>query len=90
MVTRTIIGSGGVSKSGGLTEFDQVISDLNRKMIENSEEVIVLIDPSKAGVTANYKVAGIQVVDEFVTSSDGAEILRRQLGAEAVILTPNG
>lgn len=90
MATRTIIGSGGVSKSGGLTEFDQVISDLNRSMIERSEEVIVLIDPSKAGVIGNYRVAGLDVVDEFVTSSDGAEILKRKLGSEATILTPNG
>jgi DeoR family transcriptional regulator of aga operon len=90
MATRTVIGSGGVSKTGGLTEFDQVISDINRTMIERSEEVIVLIDPSKAGVTANYRVAGIDIVDEFVTSSDGAEILQRKLGANARILTPNG
>ena len=90
MATRTIIGSGGVSKSGGLTEFDQVISDINRSMVERSEEVIVLIDPSKAGVIGNYRVAGLDVVDEFVTSSDGAEVLKRKLGSEATILTPNG
>lgn len=90
MATRTIIGSGGVSKIGGLTEFDQVISDINRAMVERSEEVIVLIDPSKAGVIGNYRVAGIDVVDEFVTSSDGAEILKRKLGSKATILTPNG
>lgn len=90
MATRTVIGSGGVSKSGGLTEFDQVISDINRSMIERTEEVIVLIDPSKAGVTGNYRVAGIDVVDEFITSSDGADILKRKLGSEVTILTPNG
>lgn len=90
VATRTVIGSGGVSKQGGLTEFDQVVADINRTMVERSEEVIVLIDPSKAGVTANYRVAGIDVVDEFVTSSDGAEALKRKLGPEATILTPNG
>jgi DeoR/GlpR family transcriptional regulator of sugar metabolism len=90
VATRTIIGSGGVSKSGGLTEFDQVIADINRSMVERCEEVIVLVDPSKGGVTANYRVAGIDIVDEFVTSSDGRESLKRQLGAGASILTPNG
>lgn len=90
VATRTVIGSGGVSKQGGLTEFDQVVADINRSMVERSEEVIVLIDPSKAGVTANYRVAGIDVVDEFVTSNDGAEALKRKLGPEATILTPNG
>ena len=34
VATRTIIGSCGVSKSGGLTEFDQVIADINRSMVE--------------------------------------------------------
>ena len=90
VATRTIIGSGGVSQSGGLTEFDQVIADINRSMVERCEEVIVLVDPSKGGVTANYRVAGIDIVDEFVTSSDGKESMQRQLGPAATILTPNG
>jgi DeoR family transcriptional regulator of aga operon len=89
VATRTIIGSGGVSKKGGLTEFDQEIADINRTMVERCEEVIVLVDPSKGGVTANYRVAGIEIVDEFVTSSSGADSLRRQLGVQARILTPN-
>jgi DeoR family transcriptional regulator of aga operon len=59
-------------------------------MIERCEEVIVLVDPSKSGVTANYRVASLDVVDEFVTSSDGVDSLRRQIGAGATILTPNG
>ncbi len=90
MATRTIIGTRGVSKNGGLTEFDQEISDINRAMIERCEEVIVLVDPSKAGVTANYRVCEIENVDEFVTSNDGLVTLRRELGSDATILTPNG
>jgi DeoR/GlpR family transcriptional regulator of sugar metabolism len=89
VATRTIIGSGGVSKNGGLTEFDQEIADINRSMVERCEEVIVLVDPSKGGVTANYRVAGVDIVDEFVTSNDGRETLQRQLGAAATILTPH-
>lgn len=90
MATRAVIGSGGVSKKNGLTEFDQVIADINRAIVEHSEEVIVLIDPSKTSVAANYRVSGIEVVDEFVTSNEGAEALRRELGSSATILTPNG
>ncbi|TRZ85981.1 MAG: DeoR/GlpR transcriptional regulator [Streptomycetaceae bacterium] len=89
IATRTIIGSGGVSKRGGLTEFDQVIADINRSMVERCEEVIVLVDPSKGGVIANYRVAGVDVVDEFITSSDGKESIQRQLGAASTILSPN-
>ena len=86
--TRTVIGSGGVSKSGGLSEFDQVVADLNRVMIERSEETVVLVDPSKIGVTAPYRVAGIEVVEEFITSDSGKTLFRKELGAKARILAP--
>jgi DeoR family transcriptional regulator of aga operon len=86
--TRAVIGSGGVSKSGGLSEFDQVVADLNRVMIERSEETVVLVDPSKIGVTAPYRVAGIEVVEEFITSDSGRALFRKELGAKARILTP--
>lgn len=88
--TRTIIGSGGVSKEGGLTEFDQVIAEINRTMVVRSEEVIVLVDASKAGITANYQVSGVDAVDEFVTSVDGRPALEKALGRNCQILTPNG
>jgi DeoR family transcriptional regulator of aga operon len=87
--TRTIIGTGGVSKIGGLTEFDQSVADLNRVMVERSEEVMVLVDPSKSGVTANFRVAGIEVVEEFITSNEGRKILEKELGGSARVLTPN-
>lgn len=86
--TRTVIGSGGVSKIGGLTEFDQAVADLNRVMVERSEEVMVLVDPSKSGVTANYRVAGVEIVDEFITADQGKKYLERELGSSARILTP--
>jgi len=87
--TRAIIGTGGVSKIGGLTEFDQSVADLNRVMVERSEEVMVLVDPSKSGVTANFRVAGIEVVEEFITSNEGRKILEKELGSSARVLTPN-
>ena len=87
--TRTIIGTGGVSKIGGLTEFDQSVADLNRVMVERSEEVMVLVDPSKSGVTANFRVAGIEVVEEFITSNEGRKILEKELGSSGRVLTPN-
>ncbi len=87
--TRTIIGTGGVSKIGGLTEFDQSVADLNRVMVERSEEVMVLVDPSKSGVTANFRVAGIEVVEEFITSNEGRKILEKELGSSARVRTPN-
>jgi DeoR family transcriptional regulator of aga operon len=87
--TRTVIGSGGISQRGGLTEFDQVIADLNRVMVERSEEVMVLADPSKCGVSANYRVAGVDVVDEFITSNEGRALYTKELGKLAEVLTPS-
>jgi DeoR family transcriptional regulator of aga operon len=87
--TRTVIGSGGISQRGGLTEFDQVIADLNRVMVERSEEVMVLADPSKCGVSANYRVSGVDVVDEFITSVEGRALFAKELGKSAEVLTPN-
>jgi DeoR family transcriptional regulator of aga operon len=87
--TRAIIGTGGVSKIGGLTEFDQSVADLNRVMVERSEEVMVLVDPSKSGVTANFRVAGIEVVEEFITSNEGRKMLEKELGSSARVRTPN-
>jgi len=86
--TRAIIGTGGVSKIGGLTEFDQSVADLNRVMVERSEEVMVLVDPSKSGVTANFRVAGIEVVEEFITSNEGRKLLEKELGSSARVRPP--
>jgi len=87
--TRTVIGCGGVSKSGGLTEFDQVIADLNRVMVQRTEEVMVLLDPSKTGVTANYRVAATDLVEEFITTTQGKSLLQKELGSSTRILTPS-
>jgi DeoR family transcriptional regulator of aga operon len=86
--TRTVIGSGGVSRKGGLTEFDQEIADLNRVMVERTEAIMVLVDPSKCGVSANYRVAGIDVVDELITSRDGRSLFTKEISGAAQILTP--
>ena len=89
VASRAIIGSGGVSKDFGLTEFDQEIAEINQAMISQAEETMVLVDPSKAGVTANYRVAPLNVVEEFVTSTDGLTSLKNKLGSEARIIASN-
>jgi len=87
--TRTVIGSGGVSLRSGLTEFDQEIADLNRVMVERSEAIMVLADPSKCGVSANYRVSGIEIIDELVTSNAGRALFTKEIGGAAQVLTPN-
>lgn len=85
--TRTVIGCGGISRKGGLTEFDQEIADLNRVMIERSEEVMLLADPSKCGVSANFRVGGIEIVDEVITSIEGKALMSKELGSVVEVLT---
>lgn len=87
--TRTVIGSGGISKRGGLTEFDQVIADLNRVMVERTEEVMVLADPSKCRINANYHVGGIELIDEIITSTDGHNLYAKEFGSSVEVLSPS-
>ncbi len=89
LASKAIIGAGGITAKEGLTEFDLEIAVLNRVMIEHAEEVICLVDSSKAGVAGNYRTAKATEIDEFVTSVEGASLLSKELGAGAQILTPN-
>lgn len=89
LATRAIIGAGGVSAKDGITEFDLGIATLNRTMIENAEEVICLVDSSKAGVAGNFRTVKVTQVDEYITSLEGRAIFAKELGSGAHILTPS-
>jgi DeoR family transcriptional regulator of aga operon len=89
LATRAIISAGGVSAKDGITEFDLAIAALNRVMIENAEEVICLVDSSKAGVAGNFRTVKVTQVDEYITSVAGGPIFAKELGSGAQILTPN-
>ena len=58
-------------------------------MIENAEEVICLVDSSKAGVAGNFRTVKVAQVDEYITSVAGGPIFAKELGSGAQILTPN-
>jgi DeoR/GlpR family transcriptional regulator of sugar metabolism len=58
-------------------------------MVERSEAIMVLADPSKCGVSANYRVSGIEIIDELVTSNAGRALFTKEIGGAAQVLTPN-
>jgi len=89
LATRAVIGAGGVSSKDGITEFALELAVVNRVMIENAEEVICLVDSSKAGVAGNYRTAKVTEVDEYITSVAGHDLLAKELGSGAHILTPH-
>ena len=70
--SKTIIGTRGVSKEAGISDTNIDISELNRLMVIQAEEVLVLADISKVGVRANYAVCSLGDVDQIITTSDAA------------------
>jgi len=86
--TRTVIGTGGLSKKIGLTERDQEIADLNRAMVARCESLMVLLDSSKINLSAPFQVCGAEAVDEFITTTEGRALIAQIVGSEAEILSP--
>ena len=86
--TRTVIGTGGLSKKIGLSERDQEIADLNRAMVERCESLMVLLDSSKINLSAPFQVCGAEAVDEFITTTEGRALIAEIVGSEAEILSP--
>jgi DeoR/GlpR family transcriptional regulator of sugar metabolism len=84
-----VIGAAGLSAGRGLTELDDAVAEVNRLMIEQSDQVIVVADGSKIGATAMATVAPARVVRTLVTDSaaptDALDDLR-ELGMEIVVV----
>ncbi|MBZ9685940.1 DeoR/GlpR family DNA-binding transcription regulator [Clostridium estertheticum] len=66
-VDKAFIGVGGVSLQNGLTGYDVNESNLSKKIMENSKEVIIVADHSKIGVRNFYKIADIENVNVIVS-----------------------
>lgn len=62
-----VLAVGGISASGGITEFDPEAAALTRAQIERSRRVIVVADESKLGAITFAAVADIASVDVLVT-----------------------
>lgn len=84
-VGTAIVGSDGVSVTGGLTTHDEVEAHTNHTMIARAQRVIAVADGSKVGRILLARLAGLDEIDVLVTDShaDAAEIgLIRAQGIE--------
>jgi DeoR family transcriptional regulator of aga operon len=84
-VGTAILGTDGISATGGVTTHDETEARTNNAMATHAQKSIVVADGSKIGRIALAKVADISQVDLLITdeSADPAELGRlRALGLE--------
>jgi DeoR/GlpR family transcriptional regulator of sugar metabolism len=62
-----VLGAAGVSARHGITELDDEAAEIQRLMIEHSEELTIVADGSKIGATAMATVAPAGAIDTLVT-----------------------
>lgn len=65
--TKTIIGVSGIDLEFGLTDGDEYVCELKRKMLYLGEEKIIVTDSSKFGKIASYSLAALNEVDTIIT-----------------------
>jgi DeoR family transcriptional regulator, aga operon transcriptional repressor len=91
-VGTAILGTDGISATGGVTTHDETEARTNNAMVTHAQRTLVVADGSKIGRIALAKVADIQQVDLLITDdrADSDELDRiRALGVEVrVVVTP--
>lgn len=87
-VNKAFISAGGISLSDGITEYNLEEALLSRKMMQRTEESILVADHSKFGVTTFAQIAPIEHISMIVTdrgcSQEWIEALNR-LDVEVLI-----
>ncbi|WHH58116.1 DeoR/GlpR family DNA-binding transcription regulator [Petroclostridium sp. X23] len=68
-VDKVILGIGGITIEGGITDYHIEETNLRRHAIGRTNKVIALGDHSKFGVTAMNKVCSLQKIDTIVTDN---------------------
>ncbi|MGV2644338.1 DeoR/GlpR transcriptional regulator, partial [Clostridium perfringens] len=66
-VNIAFISAGGISLTDGSTDYDLDEAYISRKMLERSEEGIVLADHTKLGVTTFSKLAKLEDISMVIT-----------------------
>ena len=69
-VGTAILGTDGISVSGGVTTHDETEARTNHAMVANAQRVVVVADGSKVGQVTLAKMADLSEIDDFVTDSD--------------------
>ena len=69
-IKRAFVSCGGFTVRTGFTEADMEIAQLKQKVVEHSEQTIVLVESSKIGVVQITSFAQIQDVTQILTDAD--------------------
>jgi len=73
-----VLGANGVSEKG-LSVNNQYEAGVKRKMIEQSDRVIVLADASKIGINSLVRVESLDRIDTLVTEAPVSQSLKKKL-----------
>ncbi|SMB79828.1 DeoR C terminal sensor domain-containing protein [Desulfonispora thiosulfatigenes DSM 11270] len=69
-IDKAFIAVGGISLQNGLTGYNVNEANLPKKIMENSKEVIVVVDYSKIGVRNFYKISELNEVNVIVSNKE--------------------
>lgn len=77
-VGTAILGTDGITVSGGVTTHDDTEARTNNAMVASAQRVIVVADGSKVGRVTLAKMADLSQINDFITDStaDPAELAR--------------
>jgi len=85
-----VLGAAGVSARHGVTELDDEAAEIQRLMIEHSDELLLVADGSKLGATTMAAVAPARAIGTLVTDStasrDELDALRA-LGVRVIVVS---
>lgn len=62
-------GTTAINRDGVMQTLDAAEAAINRRMLERAEERVMLVDSSKLGHRASYRVAGLERVNSVITDS---------------------
>ena len=79
-----MLGAAGLSAEHGLTELDDRVADVARRMVAGAEHVVVVADGSKIGETAMATVVPCTRVGTLVTDPSAPAEELRELEAHGV------
>lgn len=66
-VDKAIIGASGISDKNGVTDYHLEEANVRKKMIQKAEQVILLLDSSKIGVSTFVHVCNLDEIDILIT-----------------------
>ena len=74
----------GITIENGMTEFDEAVVAVKRRLVEMSDQVISLIDHSKFGKKALFPTCSLQNLDLLITDAGIDPLYLKQLKSAKV------